>query len=69
MHPALKHRETPQIFTLRIRSALPMTDTEKKLMAAASIIGLNSRPKAGYSTPTAIGTPTELYTKAKKDSV
>ena len=46
-----------------------MTDTELKLMAAASIIGLNSRPKAGYSTPAAIGTPNELYTKAKKDSV
>jgi hypothetical protein len=43
--------ETLQILTLRNRSALPITDTELKLIAAAAIIGLNSRPKAGYSTP------------------
>ena len=29
------------------RKALPITDTELKLMAAAAIIGLNSNPKNG----------------------
>jgi len=43
-----------------------MTETELKLMAAAAIIGLNSRSKGGYSTPAAMGTPIALYTKAKK---
>ncbi len=31
----------------RSRSALPITDTELKLIAALAIIGLSSRPKAG----------------------
>jgi hypothetical protein len=31
----------------RSRSALPMTETELKLIAAAATIGLSSRPKAG----------------------
>src|ERR1041385_4278923 len=39
----------------RSRSALVMTDTELKVIAAAAIIGLRSRPKSGYSTPAAIG--------------
>ncbi len=42
------------------RSELPITDTELKLMAAAAIIGLSSSPNTGYSTPAAIGTPSEL---------
>ena len=42
------------------RMALLITDTELKLMAAAAIIGDSSRPKKGYSTPAAIGTPSTL---------
>jgi hypothetical protein len=42
--------------TRRNRSALPTTETELRLIAAAAIIGLSSRPKNGYSTPAAIGT-------------
>lgn len=41
-------------------SALLMTDTELKLMAAAAIIGDKSIPKNGYNTPAATGTPTML---------
>ena len=41
-------------------SALPMTDTDDKLMAAAAIIGLSSSPKVGYSKPAAIGMPMAL---------
>src|ERR1043166_8656982 len=33
----------------RKRSALPITETELKLIAAPAIIGLRSRPKNGYS--------------------
>lgn len=33
--------------TLRSRNALPITDTELKLIAALAIIGLNSRPNTG----------------------
>ena len=46
---------------IRRRRALPMTETELKLMAAAAIIGLRSRcAEIGYSTPAAIGTPKAL---------
>jgi len=41
----------------RRRSALLTTDTDDKLIASAAIIGLSNRPKTGYSTPAAIGTP------------
>jgi hypothetical protein len=41
-------------------SEFEITDTELKLMAAAAMIGLNSSPKNGYSTPAASGTPSEL---------
>jgi hypothetical protein len=44
----------------RSRSALPTTDTELRLIAAAATIGLSSRPKAGYSTPAASGMPSTL---------
>ena len=44
----------------RNRSALPMTETELRLMAAAAIIGLSSRPKTGYRTPAATGMPAAL---------
>jgi hypothetical protein len=37
-----------------------MTDTELKVIAALAIIGLNSRPKNGYKTPAATGTPSAL---------
>ena len=47
-------------FTFRKRKAFVTTETELKLMAAAAIIGLNSRPKRGYNTPAAIGTPSAL---------
>lgn len=35
------------ILALRKRNALPMTDTELKLMAALAIIGLSSKPENG----------------------
>lgn len=44
----------------RKRSAFATAETELKLMAAAARIGESSNPKAGYSTPAAIGTPTAL---------
>ena len=50
---------------LRSLRALPMTETELKLMAAAANIGLSRMPKKGYRTPAATGTPSALYTKAK----
>jgi hypothetical protein len=36
-----------QILAARSRSALPITDTELKLMAAAAIMGLKRIPKVG----------------------
>jgi hypothetical protein len=45
---------------LRRRSELVMTDTELKLIAAAAMIGESSKPKNGYKTPAAIGTPAAL---------
>jgi hypothetical protein len=39
--------QTPHAATLRSLSAFPTTETELKLMAAAAIIGLSSRPKKG----------------------
>jgi hypothetical protein len=44
-----------QSFSRRSLSALPTTDTELRLMAAAATMGLSNRPKAGYSKPAAIG--------------
>jgi hypothetical protein len=41
-------------------SALAITETELKLIAAAAIIGLSRSPKNGYRTPAATGTPTML---------
>jgi hypothetical protein len=40
---------------IRSRSALPITERELKLMAAAEMIGLKTMPNAGYSTPAATG--------------
>jgi hypothetical protein len=47
-------------FVARSLSALAITETELKLMAAAAIIGFRSNPKAGYKTPAASGIPTAL---------
>ena len=46
--------------SFRKRNALPMTDTELRIIAAAAIIGLSRMPKNGYITPAAMGTPTAL---------
>ena len=47
-------------FTLLSLSALLITDTELKLMAAAAMMGLSNIPNLGYRMPAAMGTPTEL---------
>lgn len=47
-------------FTLRSRNALPITDTELRLIAALAIIGESSQPKNGYKTPAATGMPSVL---------
>jgi len=44
----------------RKRSALPITDTDDRLIAALAIIGLSSSPSHGKSTPAATGTPSAL---------
>jgi hypothetical protein len=65
-HPARRGSTDPtrcprhHRFTRRNRSALPITDTELKLMAAAASIGLSNSPVNGYSTPAAIGTHAAL---------
>src|SRR5487761_1651894 len=41
---------------LRNRSALAITDSELKLIAAEATIGISKMPKNGYSTPAATGT-------------
>lgn len=46
--------------TVRRRSAVPITETELRLIAAAAIMGLRSSPKTGYSVPAATGTPRAL---------
>ena len=46
--------------SLRSRSAFVITDTELNVMATLAIIGLSRRPKKGYKTPAATGTPTTL---------
>ena len=45
---------------LRNRSALPMTETDDKLIVSAAMSGLNSQPVSGYSTPAASGIPKAL---------
>lgn len=64
-HPVNQDDQRGYNSTHRSLSELLITDTELKLIAAAAIIGDNSMPKNGYSTPAAIGTPAALYTKAK----
>jgi hypothetical protein len=46
--------------SLRSRSAFAITETELKVMAALAMAGLNSKPKNGYRTPAATGTPMML---------
>jgi hypothetical protein len=46
--------------SFRKRSAFAMTETELTVIAALAIIGLRSRPKKGYRTPAARGTPSVL---------
>jgi len=45
--PRLRPPSRYQTRARRSRKALPITDTELKLMAAAAMIGLSSKPKAG----------------------
>ena len=45
------------------RSALPMTETEEKLIAAAATMGESSMRNAGYRRPAATGTPTEIHAR------
>jgi hypothetical protein len=40
-------RQSPHNRVKRNRSALPITETELKLMAAAATIGLSNKPNAG----------------------
>ena len=54
-----------EISAFRNLRAFAITETELKLMAKAAIMGDNSSPKNGYSTPAAMGTPSVLYTSAK----
>lgn len=49
-----------QSFKVLSRNALVITETEDRLIAAAAIIGDNSVPVSGYSTPAATGTPSTL---------
>ena len=42
------------------RRALPMTDRELKVMAAAAIMGFRKRPKSGKRRPAATGMPSRL---------
>jgi hypothetical protein len=37
-----------------------ITETELKVIAALAMIGERSKPKTGYNTPAAIGTPNML---------
>jgi subtilisin family serine protease len=59
-HHALRNCSQLSFIVLN-RSALPTTETELKLMAAAASIGFRRRCwEIGYSTPAAIGTPRAL---------
>jgi hypothetical protein len=55
-------REAPyqSTFAVRKRSALPITLTDDRAMAAAATTGDSSRPNKGYSTPAANGMPATL---------
>jgi hypothetical protein len=51
---------THSTLTARSRSALPMTLTDDRAMAAAATTGDNSMPENGYRTPAASGMPATL---------
>ena len=55
-----KRSGSRQIRVPRKRNALPMTDTDDRLIANAAIIGFISTPNNGYSTPAASGMPSTL---------
>lgn len=57
---ALVRRHLCHNCTRRKRSALVMTDTDDRLIAAAAIIGDSRVPVNGYSTPAATGMPMAL---------
>src|SRR5438874_3401586 len=48
----------------RKRSAFVITETDERLIASAAMIGLNSQPIRGYSTPAANGIANALYPNA-----
>ena len=52
--PLAPSRLSRQRCTSRSLSALPITDIELRLIAAAAITGLKSNPNAGKSTPAAM---------------
>jgi hypothetical protein len=58
--PRSFHDRNQSILARLSLSALPITDTEEKLIAAAATIGLRRIPKNGKSTPAARGTPAAL---------
>jgi hypothetical protein len=61
-HPSILRHDPfhDHSLTFRSRKALPMTETELRLIAAPAMIGLSSKPKNGYSTPAATGIPSPL---------
>tara|TARA_R110002072_G_scaffold51898_2_gene138968 strand:- start:62 stop:250 length:189 start_codon:yes stop_codon:yes gene_type:complete len=56
----IMNRMENYIFVILSRKALPTTDKDDRLIAAAAIIGDKSMPKTGYRTPAATGTPNVL---------
>ncbi|SFE81733.1 hypothetical protein SAMN04489711_105305 [Paracidovorax wautersii] len=55
-----KSDQSDSIAVILSRSALPINDTELRLIATAPTIGDRSQPVNGNSTPAASGTPTRL---------
>jgi TonB family protein len=55
LEPARHHNRAP-----RSRNALPMTDTDDRLIARLAMTGDNNQPNVGYSTPAASGRPSAL---------
>ena len=51
---------TVQSDARRSRSALAITETDDRLIAALAITGDSSNPSSGYSTLAATGTPSAL---------
>ncbi len=52
--------DASQMAALRNLKALPITETELRLIAAAATIGLKRISRNGYNRPAAMGTPAEL---------